>query len=244
MIDVLIVDDEPLARERLIRMVAKTTSYNVVAEVDSTIAAMDAINLHDPDIILLDIRMPGDDGLSAARQIAALDNPPAIIFCTAFSDYALDAFHTVATDYLLKPVKQEQLEAALVKVANLNKVQRAALAPLDNVSERTHITAKTHRGVELIPLQDVRVFVADQKYVTVFHLHGENLLDVTLKELEEEFPERFVRVHRNALVSIKHIQGLDRSADGAFSIRLAGSQETPAVSRRHAAQVKNLLRHL
>lgn len=244
MIDVLIVDDEPLARERLARMVEKTSDYHAVSEVGTTQAAMEAIHLHDPGVVLLDIQMPGEDGLSAAKKIAALDNPPAIIFCTAFSDYALDAFHTIAVDYLLKPVKQGQLEDALLKVSALNKVQRAALDPAKNTSERSHITAKTHRGLELISLQDVRIFVADQKYVTVYHTKGENLLDVTLKELEEEFSERLVRVHRNALVSIDHIQGLDRSTEGIFSIRLADTNETPLVSRRHAAHVKTLLRHL
>ncbi len=247
MIDILVVDDEPLARERLKRMVAKAEGYHVIGEAHSADAAMQVIFQVDPDIVLLDIQMPGDDGLVTAEKIAQLDNPPAIIFCTAFSDYALDAFHTVAVDYLLKPVRQEQLEAALDKVSSLNKVQRDAAnkeVGIREASARTHIMVKTHKGIDLILLDDARVFVADQKYVTLHHLGGESLLDATLKELEEEFPTRLVRVHRNALVSIAHISGLDRSTDGTFSLRVMDAEQTPAVSRRHVAHVKALLQKI
>ena len=244
--DVLIVDDEPLARQRLARMLDKLDGYDLVAEAENGEAALAAICKVDPDIVLLDVRMPGEDGLSVARRIGALDDPPAVIFCTAFDQYALDAFGTEAVGYLLKPVKAEQLLEALTKAQRLNKVQRAAFSqnqtPTGNL--RSHISAKTRRGVELIPLDDVRYFIADHKYVTVYHVHGEHLLDETLKELEEEFSQRFLRIHRNALVSVKHIEAIERTMQGQYQVRLSNTEMRPIVSRRHVGGLKALLKHL
>lgn len=244
--DVLIVDDEPLARQRLARMLDKLDGYDLVAEAENGEAALAAICKFDPDIVLLDVRMPGEDGLSVARRIGALDDPPAVIFCTAFDQYALDAFGTEAVGYLLKPVKSEQLLEALTKAQRLNKLQRAAFSrnptPVGNL--RSHISAKTRRGVELIPLDDVRYFIADHKYVTVYHVNGEHLLDETLKELEEEFSQRFLRIHRNALVSVKHIEAIERTAQGQYQVRLSNTEMRPIVSRRHVGGLKALLKHL
>jgi two-component system response regulator AlgR len=259
--DVLIVDDELLARQRLARMVEKIDGFTVVAQADGADEALAAITTHDPDIVLLDIQMPGRDGLELARDIAALEDPPAIIFCTAFDQYALDAFGTNAVGYLLKPVKAEQLLQVLDKATKLNKIQRdaaqkkiqrdavqeqaqdAQINPaVKKVNQRANITAKTRRGVELIPLDDVRYFLADHKYVTVFHRNGEHLLDETLKELEEEFSGRFVRIHRNSLVSIKHIEALERTAQGQYQVRLADIETRPVISRRHVSDLKELLK--
>lgn len=243
--DILIVDDESLARQRLLRMVEKIEGFAVVAEADNAEDALVAITQYDPDIVLLDIRMPGRDGLSLAQDIAELEDAPAVIFCTAFDQYALDAFGTNAVGYLLKPVKAEQLLQVLEKAQKLNKIQRVA-AQKDSKpkleTQRTHIAAKTRRGVELIPLDDVRYFLADQKYVTVHHRSGEHLLDETLKELEEEFGARFVRVHRNSLVSVKHIEALERNAQGQYQVRLADTELRPVISRRHVSDLKELLK--
>ncbi|HTF97125.1 MAG TPA: LytTR family DNA-binding domain-containing protein [Cellvibrio sp.] len=242
--DVLIVDDELLARQRLARMVEKIEGFSVVAEADGADEAMKAITAQDPDIVLLDIQMPGRDGLSLARDIAILEDPPAIIFCTAYDQYALDAFGTNAVGYLLKPVKAEQLLQVLEKATKLNKIQRVAAQKNSPKKEtqRSHISAKTRRGVELIPLDDVRYFLADHKYVTVFHRNGEHLLDETLKELEEEFAGRFVRIHRNSLVSIKHIEALERTTQGQYQVRLADTEMRPVISRRHVSDLKDLLK--
>jgi len=243
--DILIVDDEALARQRLLRMVEKIEGFSVVAEADNAEEALVAITQHDPDIVLLDIRMPGRDGLSLAQDIAKLEDPPAVIFCTAFDQYALDAFGTNAVGYLLKPVKAEQLLLVLEKAQKLNKIQRVAAQKESKPkagAQRTHITAKTRRGVELIPLDDVRYFLADHKYVTVYHRAGEHLLDETLKELEEEFGARFVRVHRNSLVSVKHIEALERNAQGQYQVRLADTELRPVISRRHVSDLKELLK--
>ena len=242
--EILIVDDELLARQRLVRMIEKLDGYNVIAEADNADAALAAIDEFDPDVVLLDVRMPGKDGLALAHDISGLDCPPAIIFCTAFDQYALDAFGTAAIGYLLKPIKSEQLQEALTKAQKLNKVQRAAAQQpvIDNKNIRSHISAKTRRGIELIPLDDIRYFVADHKYVTVFHRHGEHLLDETLKELEEEFGARFIRVHRNALVSVKHIEAIERATQGQYQVRLADTEQRPIISRRHVSDVKELLK--
>lgn len=249
--DVLIVDDEPLARQRLARMVEKLEGHTLIGEVDNGAAALAAICDLDPDVVLLDVRMPGEDGLSLARRISELEDPPAIIFCTAFDQYALDAFGTSAVGYLLKPVKAGELLAVLAKAQKLNKLQRAnyllstkASATLADPNLRTHISAKTRRGIELIPLEDVRYFIADHKYVTVYHLHGENLLDETLKELEEEFGNRLLRIHRNALISVKHIEAVERNGQGQYQVRLANTDLRPIVSRRHVSGLKDFLKQL
>ncbi len=245
--DVLIVDDEDLARQRLVRMVEKIEDFCVVGEADNAEGALEAISQCDPDIVLLDIRMPGKDGLSLAQDISQLEDPPAVIFCTAFDQYALDAFNTNAIGYILKPVKAEQLLQVLEKARNLNKLQRAAaqekLTP-NHDNQRSHISAKTRRGVELIALEDIRYFIADHKYVTVYHLGGEHLLDESLKELEEEFGNRFLRIHRNALVSVKHIEAIERTPQGQHQIRLRDTEQKPVVSRRHVGGLKSFMKSL
>lgn len=243
--EILIVDDEPLARQRLVRMIEKLETHNVIAQAENAEAALAAIEHYDPDVVLLDVRMPGKDGLTLAHEVSQLEYPPAIIFCTAFDQYALDAFGTCAIGYLLKPIKSEQLADALAKAQKLNKVQLAVTQPrADTKNTRTHISAKTRRGIELIPIEDIRYFVADHKYVTVYHINGEHLLDETLKELEEEFGERFIRIHRNALVSVKHIEAVERTGEGQYQVRLHSTQQKPVVSRRHVGNLKNLIKQL
>jgi two-component system response regulator AlgR len=245
--DLLVVDDELLARQRLVRMIEKLDDCQVVGEAENAEEALASICAQDPDVVLLDIRMPGEDGLSLAHRIAELEDPPVIIFCTAFNEYALEAFGTLAVGYLLKPVKTEQLKEVLDKAQRVNKLQRAVVqeqrVPHAH-PQRSHITAKTRRGVELIAIEDVRYFIADQKYVTVYHLGGEHLLDETLKELEEEFGDNFLRIHRNALISVQHIEAVERNAQGHYQVRLSGTEHKPAVSRRHAGNLKTLLKQL
>ena len=238
----LIVDDEPLARSRLCRLVEQHEDYEVVAEAENGEQALASCLQHQPDIVLMDIRMPVMDGLTAARSIADSDEPPAVIFCTAYSDYALEAFEANAVDYLLKPVSRDKLTQSLDKARRLNKLQLIALT--QSVGEqRSHISAKTTRGIELVALDDVRYFLADLKYVTVYHGAGELLIDDSLKELEQEFGQRFVRVHRNALVAAAHIQGLEKSAEG-YRVKLKGIAQGPAVSRRHLADLRKLIQGL
>jgi two-component system response regulator AlgR len=131
-------------------------------------------------------------------------------------------------------------------IGNASRTNRAQLAALasEEGARRTHISARTRRGLELVPVDDVLYFQADQKYVTVRHPGGELLIDDTLKELEDEFGERFIRVHRNALVAARHIVGLERSEDGQYRIRVRGLAEGIDISRRHVADVRKVIKSL
>lgn len=249
---VLIVDDEPLARDRLRRMLENMSGYEVLAEGANGKEAVDICQQQQPDIVLMDIRMPGMDGLEAAQHLAELDSPPAVIFCTAYGEYALDAFDVQAVGYLLKPVRLAMLDDALEKAQKTNRAQLAILkeglaseAGPDNVDKgRSHISSKTRRGLELVPVDDVIYFMADHKYVTVYHENGELLIDDTLKELEQEFGNRFIRIHRNSLVSVKRITGMARNAEGVHQIVLQGLDEQVIVSRRHVSELRKMLQLL
>ncbi len=239
---VLVVDDEQLARDRLRRML-EDGGAECVGEAVNGVDAIEQVNKLLPDLVLLDIRMPGMDGLEAASHIAELEEPPAVIFCTAYEEHAIEAFDVSAVGYLLKPVRRDDLKQALAKAGRVNKAQLQTLSP-ENEAVRTHICARTRRGIELIPINDVRYFQADQKYVTVRHAEGELIIDDTLRELEDEFGERFVRIHRNSLVAVRHIAGLERDDDGHFSVRLADIDELLVISRRHVAGVRKLVKQL
>jgi len=240
---VLIVDDEQLARDRLARMLEDLEGYEVVGQAANGMQAVERCDALQPDIVLLDIRMPGMDGLEAARHMTQMEQPPAIVFCTAYEEHAIDAFSVQAVGYLLKPVRRSDLTAVLGNATRTNRAQLSALAAEDG-SQRTHISARTRRGLELVPVDEIACFQADQKYVTVRHAGGELLIDDTLKELEDEFGDRFIRVHRNALVSARHIVGLDRHEEGHYQIRLRGVVDGIDISRRHVADVRKLIRSL
>lgn len=249
---ILVVDDEKLARERLIRLIEKSGQHQVLGEAADGRTAIAQVEKCQPDIVLLDIRMPGMDGLEAARHIMTLENPPAIIFCTAYGEHALEAFQTQAIGYLLKPVKSEQLDNALNAAAKLNRAQllhiantpASAQTTADNASRpaaRQHISARTRHGLVLVPVADVRCFITDHKYVTAYHTGGELLIDDTLKDLEEEFGEHFVRVHRNALVSLKHIEGMEKAPLGYYSLHIQGTTIRPVISRRRVTELRQQL---
>lgn len=244
---VLVVDDEKLARERLVRMVETLDNYDVVGAADcGDDAVRQAIRL-EPDIVLLDIRMPGMDGMEAGRQLATLAVPPAVIFCTAFGEHAIEAFDVNASGYLMKPVRREALQDALHKASNVNKVQIEAIMGKEETPKsraRTHISAKTRRGIELIPLAEIKFFQADHKYVTVRHEGGEVLIDDTLRDLESEFGDRVVRIHRNALVMTDHLEGLERDPSGHYQVRMRGIDEKLDVSRRHVSGLRRLVQTL
>ncbi len=242
--NVLIVDDEQLARDRLVRMVSALSGYEVVGQAGNGREALQRAVESRADLVLLDIRMPGMDGLETARHLSELDEPPAVIFCTAYEEHAVQAFDLQAVGYLLKPVRRESLESALDKAQRVNKAQLAALGGALSPSSRTHISARTRRGIELVPVDDVRYFQADQKYVTVRFGGGEVIVDETLRELELEFGEQFLRVHRNSLVAVAHIERLERVGPGQSRIRLKGVAEALDVSRRHLAAVRKFVRSM
>ena len=169
------------------------------------------------------------------------------MFCTAFGEHAIEAIEANAAGYLLKPVRREALVEALAKIGRVNRVQEWTINGEDDVTKprtRTHISAKTRRGIELIPLSEIRFFQADHKYVTVRHEAGEVLIDDTLRDLEDEFGDRVVRIHRNALVMTDHLEGLDRDPQGHYQVRLRGVGEKLDVSRRHVSGLRRLVQAL
>lgn len=245
---VLVCDDEQLARDRLVRLVDTMEGVEVVAEAANGREAVQAARRMQPDVVLMDIRMPDMDGMEAAACLARSEQPPALIFCTAYDEHALDVFRVRALDYLLKPVSRDDLSAALARARTLTRAQRAAVAnelPQAQASQRRqHISARTHRGLELVPVEDVRYFLADQKYITVRHSGGEVLIDETLKDLEAEFGDLFVRVHRNALVALNYIEGMEQAPAGHHQLRLRGLEDTLVVSRRHVAGLRKVMLRL
>ena len=242
---VMIVDDEAPARTRLENMVGQLDNCEVCGLAGNGSEAIALASEQQPDVMLMDIRMPGMDGLEAAQHLQAMKEPPAIIFTTAYNDYALQAFETHAVDYLLKPVRQERLVEALMHARRMTRVQIASLDDADeNAAARERICARVRGSLQLIPVDDIRYFQADQKYVTVCTPDLTVLIEETLKALEEEFADRFVRIHRNALIARQYITGMDKDDEGHLRVCLAGVDSTLEVSRRHASRVRKLVKAL
>ena len=242
---ILIADDESHARSRLRRMVGDIVDTEIVGEAENGREVLSLCADLSPDIVLLDIRMPDMDGIEAARHLDLLENSPAVVFTTAFDHYAIDAFDAHAIAYLLKPVRLERLERAIL---HARKFSSSELDTLTNDPERrakrSNICVRKASGLQLIPLDEIIYFQADQKYVTVRHLHGEDLLDEPLKNLAEEFVEEFIRIHRNALIALAYLDSMEKNADGQYEIRLKHCENPLVVSRRHVTTVKDCLKRI
>ena len=240
---ILIADDEPLARERLAKLIeALPNCYLLPEQASNGVQALELCASLKPDVLLLDIQMPGLDGLEVAAKLAKQAEAPAIIFCTAHDEHALDAFAVNAIGYLVKPVRIEPLAQALRQATRLNQHQLAAIVPTNSDQPtRSHISCKTHKGLELIAIQDVYYFMADQKYVSVYHSEGETLIDEPLKNLEEEFSHQFARIHRAILVNTRHIESLQRNDKGSYQLKLRPLDTPLPVSRRNVSQVRQLM---
>lgn len=241
---VLIVDDEPLARARLRALLEAQPGTQVTGEAGDGEAALAACAADPPDLVLLDIAMPGIDGLETARRLGALQPRPAIVFCTAFDAHALSAFEAQALDYLVKPVRGERLAAALDKVRTFlaGRARQQDGAPAG--PPRSHLCARLRGSLRLIPVEDIRYLQADEKYVVVHHARGEDLIEESLKSLEAEFPTRFIRIHRNCLVARDEIVELQRAPDGQVHAVLRNVATPLEVSRRCLSQLRDTLRHL
>ena len=192
---------------------------------------------------MLDIRLPGMDGIETAGHFLTQKESPAVIFCTVYEEHAIQAFEMQAVGYLLKPVRKSELMDAIERSTALNRVQLSALQAA-NDTRRIHLCARTYKGMRLINIKDIRYLQADQKYVSVRDEQQEVIVDETLRELEHEFADVFVRVHRNALVSRKHIVGLEKGVNGQIVMRLDGVAETVDISRRHLPAVRKILKNI
>ncbi len=243
-ISILIVDDEQLARERIKKLLHENDDYRICAEAENGAEALMMVERHQPELVLLDISMPVMDGLEVAKHLSGMDSPPAVIFTTAYGEYALEAFSTKATGYLMKPIRQEQLLQSLAQARSLNRVQRTEILEKtsDSSGQRKHICARMRGNLELIPIEDVYYFQADQKYVTVKYKKGEVIIEESLKSLENDLNDRFIRIHRNALVSKSRITGLTKTDIGRVRVTIDKITDELEVSRRHVAEIRRFVR--
>lgn len=244
---ILLADDERLARQRLRSLLEEIGGHEVVAEAADGVEALKLCAREEPDLVMLDIRMPSMSGLDVACEFARMAQPPAVIFTTAYDEYALRAFDASALDYLLKPIRKERLKEALARAEVLSRVRLAELARIRTAvsagfGARSHICAQRHGEWVMIPLAEVLYFRADQKYVTLRTAACEVLIDDSLKSLEAEFAEGFVRIHRNALAALDHIERLERDLSGALTLKMRGVKERLEVSRRHAPALRTALK--
>lgn len=228
----MVVDDEALARQRLRHLLSGLEEVASVSEAADGEAALALQQQQAADVVLLDIRMPGIGGLETARRLAQLPQAPVVIFTTAYGEHALEAFEAEALDYLVKPVRIERLQQALERARRVRPALR----------ESPRLTVRKHGELHLIELDEVIYFQADHKYVTAYLAGREELLEESLKQLEEAYPDRLLRVHRNALVALHALEGLEKQGDGGFRVVLKGMAQGPEVSRRHLAEVRRYLR--
>jgi two-component system response regulator AlgR len=237
MLNILIIDDEKPARDRLRRLLTELPRYGVAGEAASGSQALEMIRVLEPDILLLDISMPGMDGMSLARVLQDGGASAAVIFCTAYQDQALRAFEVEAVDYLVKPVRTERLEKALEKA-------RRYLGRDQSKREEHYLRSTVGGKVVLTSIHRVIALVAEDKYTTVIHEKGTTVIDESLTELDQRFKDLFFRIHRNSLISRKHLRGLERTSEGHTQVLLNGTDRKPEVSRRNIASLRKLLSEL
>ncbi len=241
---IVIADDEPLARERLRSLLAAHAGVEIVAEAGDGHETLRACAAHDPELVLLDIAMPGIDGLEAARHLSAFEPRPAVVFCTAYDQHALSAFDAAAVDYLVKPVRAERLAAALERARTFTAGRARDAGEGAPGRQRTHLCARLRGSLRLIPIEDVHYLQAEEKYVVVHHARGEDLIEESLKSLEDEFGERFVRIHRNCLVARHELVELKRDPNGHVHAILRHGDKPLEVSRRCVSQLRETVKHL
>ncbi len=232
---ILIADDEAPARNRLRELLADISNIHIVADAKNGKEALNLAYEFQPDITLLDIRMPVMDGIEVAQHLQKLPKPPAIIFTTAFDSYAIQAFDMSAVDYLLKPIRLERLQTALQKARALLPSQLETLLPLN--PQRTHLSITERNRILLVPIVDIIYLRAELKYITVRTAEREYLVEESLTHLEQEFGDIFIRLHRNCLVANAYILGYekrhqDENGEKQWVALLKNIPDTVTVSRR------------
>ena len=235
---ILIVEDEALARERLKSLLTELDASDEILEASNGMEALEKINQYTPEIVLLDIRMPGMDGLEVAHHLKSQHENISIIFTTAYQDHALEAFDLHAIDYLLKPVRKSRLNDALKRAQLIQQSVIESVRKKDRSATRSHISVLEKGKLILIPVNEIYYLKADEKYVEVVWSGGRQLMNESLKALETEFHDLFLRIHRNALVANNRIASMEKNKEGATLITLQDIPDTLQVSRRHLSQVR------
>lgn len=237
----LIVDDESLARARLKAILTEVSDEFNIIESDNGRDALAKCNDYEPELVFLDIRMPGMSGMEVAHYLTKCKNPPAVVFTTAYNEFALEAFDANAIDYLLKPIRRDRLKTALSKLRPLTPEKQEHL-PIEEPRQNFALTEKGK--IRLVPLDDVIYFRADSKLVRLRTVDGEHVISEVLNSLEEELGDKFIRIHRNALVSKAHIDGLTKNESiGKWVVHFKTVDETLEVSRRQTTHVRRWLRN-
>jgi len=236
---VLLVDDEAPARDRLARLLQRCENAELIGQCEDGGDLLALCQTLKPDLLLLDVEMPGQDGLSLARDLRAhynrsSDPAPAIVFVTAFERYAVEAFDVRAADYLVKPVRQERLEAALTRVRDR----------ISEIKDEPILVARLAERITRIPLGEIRALIAEDKYVSVHYLGGVALVEDSLVQLEQRFGQQFLRIHRNALVARLFLRALFRDEGGSERVEIDDVDVQPEVSRRNLPEVRRVLRGL
>ncbi len=248
----LIVDDEPLATLRMRALLADCTApaVEVVAEASSGPQALHLLVSQAVDGVLLDIHMPGMDGLALAQRLRDLQPPPAVVFVTAHAEHALQAFEIDAVDYLTKPVRRSRLHEALARM--VARLGRVAPAPpvVEPVLDQPVLVVSDRGRVLRVPFDEVVYLKAEMKYVTLRTVRHSHVLDDALSDLEQRLGDAVVRIHRNALVAKAAVRALEHRAPSAhdaqdnaegWAVRLAPHDEWLSVSRRQLAAVREAL---
>jgi len=238
---VLVVDDEPLARARLQTLLEALEQVIVVGQASDGYQALHACMQYQPDVVLLDISMPGMDGMETAQNISQLYPRPLVVFCTAYDQHALSAFEAQALDYLVKPVRAERLVAALARARTFIAGRKAIISSDEENQQNTaslFLPARLGTTIRLIPLESIFYFHAGEKYVTVHHSRGEELIEQSLRSLEEQWGDYFIRIHRNCLVARAHFVALRRDLGGKIVAVVQGASEPLIVSRRCLSALK------
>ena len=243
---IAITDDEAPARNRLKNLledVSEMIPIELVGEAENGARLLDLLENREADVVLLDIRMPEMDGLETARHLQKLDEPPHVVFTTAYDDYAISAFELHAIDYLVKPIRLRRLHDALARARSITRISLDVLKDIAP-GVRTHLSVHERGKVQLVPVSEILYLRAELKYVTIRTAERELLIEESLSRLEEEFKDRFVRIHRNCLVAKDHIESFEKdnqdNADARWVIRVRGIDEALPVSRRQQPLVRQL----
>ena len=240
MIKTLIVDDEPLAAGLVKEFLSAYPQFEVVAICHDGLEALKAIQLFQPELIFLDIQMPKITGF---ELLELLENPPAVLFTTAFDQYAVQAFDVKGIDYLVKPFSEARFAQAITRFLSQQKTKIVPEAVDYPVSEERNkrIVVRVKNEIKIIQTQEVRYFEAEDDYISIHTQEGKFLKKMTMKQLEESLdPEKFARVHRSYLVNLQEVAGLEPYEKESYLLRLRSGQKIP-VSKSGYARLRQVL---